>query len=130
MNKVNFQDYPNTTTPVNSTNLNQVQTNVENEFIAVRGEIETQKVKYADIDFLAVPNVANALGIGTTTKTLNLSNLNATELLDVSFNNTSGNVVCVLKSNLSNPSSIEIYVYRLSGTTSANIGARARILYR
>ena len=32
MDKINFQNSPNTTTPVNATNLNQVQTNVENEF--------------------------------------------------------------------------------------------------
>lgn len=30
MNKINFQNLPNTTTPVNATNLNQLQTNVEN----------------------------------------------------------------------------------------------------
>lgn len=30
MEKINFQDYPNTTTPINTTNLNQLQTNVEN----------------------------------------------------------------------------------------------------
>lgn len=31
MEKINFQNYPNTTTPINSTNLNQIQTNIENE---------------------------------------------------------------------------------------------------
>ena len=30
MQKINFQNLPNTTSPVNATNLNQVQTNVEN----------------------------------------------------------------------------------------------------
>ena len=30
MQKINFQNLPNTTTPVNATNLNQLQTNVEN----------------------------------------------------------------------------------------------------
>ena len=32
MQKIPFQDLPNTTTPVNADNLNQLQTNVENEF--------------------------------------------------------------------------------------------------
>lgn len=32
MQKINFQNLPSTTTPVNASNLNQVQTNVENEF--------------------------------------------------------------------------------------------------
>ena len=31
MDKINFQNLPNTTTPVNATNLNLLQTNVENE---------------------------------------------------------------------------------------------------
>lgn len=31
MQKINFQNYPNTSTPINSTNLNQLQTNIENE---------------------------------------------------------------------------------------------------
>lgn len=31
MQKINFQNLPNTTTPVNATNLNQLQTNVESE---------------------------------------------------------------------------------------------------
>lgn len=130
MDKINFENKPSTNTPINATNLNQVQTNVENEFTVVRGEIDTQKVKYADIYFTLIPNVANALGIGTNNATINLSNLNATELLDVSFNQASGNAVFVLKSNLSNPSSIEVYGYRLSGKSSSAIGARARILYR
>lgn len=30
MQRINFQNLPNTTTPVNATNLNQLQTNVEN----------------------------------------------------------------------------------------------------
>lgn len=130
MDKINFENKPSTNTPINATNLNLVQTNVENEFTVVRGEIDTQKVKYTDIYFTLIPNVANALGIGTNSKVIDLSSLNATELLDVSFNQTSGNAVFVLKSNLSNPSSIEVYGYRLSGKSSSAIGARARILYR
>lgn len=31
MQKINFQNLPNTTTPVNATNLNAIQTNTENE---------------------------------------------------------------------------------------------------
>lgn len=32
MQKINFQNLPNTTTPVNASNLNAIQTNAENEF--------------------------------------------------------------------------------------------------
>ena len=36
MQKINFQDLPNTTTPVNATNLNLLQTNVENAIPEVK----------------------------------------------------------------------------------------------
>ena len=38
MEKINFNDLPNTDTPINSSNLNQLQTNVENE---INGLIES-----------------------------------------------------------------------------------------
>ena len=123
MQKITFENSPSTNTPINATNLNLMQTNIENA-------IDDNEVKYADIYFTLVPSVANALGIGTGTKTIDLSSLNATELIDVSFNYASGNAVFVLKSNLSDPTSIEVYGYRLSGTSTSSVGARARILYK
>lgn len=39
MNKIEFKDYPNLTTPLNANNLNQVQTNVENAIINVETDI-------------------------------------------------------------------------------------------
>ena len=39
MNKINFQNLPSTSTPLNASNLNQLQTNVENEFTTVEGEV-------------------------------------------------------------------------------------------
>lgn len=39
MDKINFQDLPNTTTPINATNLNQLQTNVENAIEQTNDEI-------------------------------------------------------------------------------------------
>ena len=38
MQKINFQNLPNTTTPLNATNMNQLQTNVEN---AINGDDQT-----------------------------------------------------------------------------------------
>lgn len=123
MQKITFENAPSTNTPINATNLNQMQTNIENA-------IDGNEVKYTDIYFSLTPSTANALGIGTGSTTINLSSLNATELIDVSFNYASGNAVFVLKSNLSNPASIEVFGYRLSGTSTSSIGARARILYK
>lgn len=39
MEKINFQDYPNTTTPVNATNLNAIQNNAETSINAVDTKI-------------------------------------------------------------------------------------------
>lgn len=44
MDKINFQNLPNTTTAVNATNLNQVQTNVENEFNKIENYSSTEKI--------------------------------------------------------------------------------------
>ena len=104
MQKITFENSPSTNTPINATNLNAIQTNVENA-------INESKIKYADIYFSLIPSTPNAKDIGTGTATINLSSLNATELIDVSFNYASGNAVFVLKSNLSDPTSIEVYGY-------------------
>lgn len=41
MNKIEFKDYPNLTTPLNANNLNQVQTNVETDIASVESDIST-----------------------------------------------------------------------------------------
>ena len=41
MQKINFQDYPNTTTPVNATNLNAIQSNAETSINEVDTKITT-----------------------------------------------------------------------------------------
>jgi hypothetical protein len=57
MTKINFQNLPNTTTPVNATNLNALQTNVET---AINGVVESGTgtnsyyVKYADGTMICV----------------------------------------------------------------------------
>ena len=42
MQKINFQNLPNTTTPINATNMNQLQTNVE------KGILDYSVVEYVD----------------------------------------------------------------------------------
>lgn len=109
-------------TPINATNLNKIENQLEAN--------DNKTVKFADKYFSTTLNTNNGNGIGTGSVTLDISDLNATEIIDVSFNLSSGNVVWQLKSNLSNPASIEVYGYRLSGPSTATVGARARILYR
>ena len=57
MQKINFQNLPNTTTPVNATNLNALQENVEDVFdgAVAMGSIKTTGVKINNVD---VKNVA------------------------------------------------------------------------
>lgn len=40
MEKINFNDLPNTDTPINSSNLNQLQTNVENEINVLNNKFD------------------------------------------------------------------------------------------
>lgn len=47
MEKINFQDLPNTDTPINSKNLNQLQTNVENEINNLEKIITTKDILFA-----------------------------------------------------------------------------------
>lgn len=42
MEKINFQDYPSTDTPVNATNLNLLQTNAETEINSTKSNLETK----------------------------------------------------------------------------------------
>lgn len=39
MEKINFENLPDTSTPINNTNLNQLQANVENEFSVLNNKI-------------------------------------------------------------------------------------------
>ena len=41
MNKINFTDYPSTTTPISANNLNALQTNIEDEFTAKMQDVGT-----------------------------------------------------------------------------------------
>lgn len=41
MQKINFTDFPSTDTPIDATNLNQLQTNVENELYYKSGDVIT-----------------------------------------------------------------------------------------
>lgn len=57
MQKINFQNLPNTTTPVDADNLNDLQDNIEDVFdgTVAMGSIKTTGVKINNVD---VKNVA------------------------------------------------------------------------
>lgn len=44
MNKINFQNLPDTSTPLNASNMNQIQTNVETEITRLDSAIEQSKI--------------------------------------------------------------------------------------
>lgn len=65
MQKINFQDLPSTSTPLNASNLNQLQTNVENainEVVESGENANGNYVKYADGTMICYGNAS-----GTTT---------------------------------------------------------------
>lgn len=62
MNKITFKDYPDTTTPLNANNLNQLQTNVENAIEENKTSIENIENNVAAIedDILSInSNITN-----------------------------------------------------------------------
>lgn len=67
MQKINFNDLPDTNTPINSSNLNQLQTNVEN---AINGIVESGSndngsyIKYADGTMIQRGNVLAPADVG------------------------------------------------------------------
>lgn len=64
MQKINFENYPSTNSPINATNLNTIQTNVENEFL-----VEDDKIYYKDGDtFSPINNGIVCAGFLTTSK--------------------------------------------------------------
>lgn len=66
MQKINFENLPTHSTPLNATNLNQLQTNVEN---AINGVVESGEnangnyVKYADGTMICYKNVTGSTAI-------------------------------------------------------------------
>ena len=64
MEKINFQDLPSTETPIDSTNLNLLQTNVEN---AINGVIESGDgyIKFGDGTMICYENIEFSIGTMT-----------------------------------------------------------------
>ena len=101
MQKINFQDLPNTTTPVNAANLNLLQTNVE-------AALPTPGISYGTISNKQIPTGNDGENVGTITLTpgiyiihgvLNGFPTNAGKWIQIS-NITAGNVVSMV--NLDN----------------------------
>lgn len=68
MQKINFQNLPNTTTPINATNLNAIQTNVENVFNGneVAGNMIVESISSKNMfDKNAVLNNYELIGSGS-----------------------------------------------------------------
>lgn len=64
MEKINFEDLPSTDTPIDSTNLNLLQTNVEN---AINGVIENGEgyIKFGDGTMICYKNIEFSIGTMT-----------------------------------------------------------------
>ena len=92
MEKINFNDLPSTDTPINSSNLNQLQTNVENEINVVNKKFNysTSEQRIGTwIDgkdlFRRVYNCGKLTNAGTTTVSTGLSNVNYIDMSGVAI---------------------------------------------
>jgi len=82
MQKINFQDLPNTTTPINATNLNAVQTNVEDVF---NGNVAMGSINVSSITSTGNATINGKLNYGT--ELFNGSSNNTDIQLSDSINN-------------------------------------------
>lgn len=53
MEKIIFEDLPSTKTPINATNLNKLQTNIENQFAS--NYIRTERLNNVDLNTIKYP---------------------------------------------------------------------------
>lgn len=77
MKKIEFKDYPNTTTPLNAVNLNQLQANVEESISANETSIENIESDIATIesDISTIENDISTMDSDITTLETNATNL-------------------------------------------------------
>jgi len=86
------------------------------------------KVKTAKFSFSIKPSSGTSVGTGSTT--LDISSLDAKEILGVTFNNGHNWLICGTNTDLTtNPSSLNIYGYRLNGTSTSNVSGNMVIMY-
>lgn len=93
-------------------------------------KIEKGDVKAKDFSISVTPSTSRgSTGYGTTN--VDISSINATEIIGVVFHGSSNHMVWGLSSDIkNNPSSLEVYGYRISGTYSNTVGATMRVLYK
>ncbi len=128
MIKIDWQNLPNTTTPINRTNLNQMQTNAENAINVVDEKVE--KKKYQDFTVSITPSTDRG-GNGYGETNLDISSLNATEILGYNFHTSSTFLIWGVSTNITNnPQQLTIYGYRLNGTYSTAINVQIRVYYK
>ena len=85
MDKINFQNLPTTTTPLNSTNMNLLQTNVENVF---NGVVPTGDMKLGNVKCKNMTGGWFVGGVGAETGEDNTSSSNRrTDYISVDFTN-------------------------------------------
>lgn len=113
----NWQNLPSTNTPINAINLNKV-------------ENELGSNKYQDFTVSITPSTDRG-GSGYGDTNLDISSLNATEILGYNFHTSSTFLIWGVSTNIANnPQQLTIYGYRLNGTYSTAINVQIRVYYK
>lgn len=91
MQKINFQDLPNTTTPINASNLNQVQTNTENAINVLNTYSTSEQTIGTWIDDKPLyRKVFQIPTISSSPYSINISTLNIDEVISINGSYTTG----------------------------------------
>lgn len=130
MQKINFQNLPNTTTPVNATNLNQLQTNVENAIPTKVSDLtndsgfinknDSSLFQYIDSAQYSA-NLNNALNTGQYFYTTDTLNSPYTQV------GTTDQYGLVLVMSNTSDTSVSRWVFQIALTTWGNIFMRTNI---
>lgn len=109
-------------TPINADNLNHMDEGIK--------QLSDAEVKKAVYTVTISPTTSRgSAGYGETS--LDISSLNAQEILSVTFANSSTHVLWGCGTNITRvPTSLAIYGYRIAGTYTGNIGANVIVLYK
>lgn len=122
------QTWTNNVSSIDENKMNHIENGIYNNSTEIE-EIKN-KIKTSTFTINVIPSTARgSMGYGETS--LDISSLNATNILGLTFHDSSNFMIWGTSTNIStNPSSLNIYGYRASGTYSESIAAQIQIIYK
>ena len=118
------QTWTNNVSAIDEDKMNHIEDGI------YQNSVDIEKIKVANFTALITPSTNRGnCGYGETT--VDISSLDATQILAITFNATSSYMLYGINSNLTtNLTSVQIYGYRIPGTYTGTIDVSIKILYK